>query len=549
MRFRWLAIVLVVSFGFVSLYAEIPKWATQQLSLRSLIHESITETQKWQNEDGAIYKRLNMYRWDDEVEIFYSWLALYYLTGDEGIYESVKKNALHYIQRGVDADMFDHGYYKDAWFDTEHTIEGLITLASLAWAKPGDSQVIEALEDIVEHAGNWVQGYAPWTAEETHLMRSTRPGTRKVESSGSAAIDWVFNLQFAKMAMAAYHATHKERYLTWCRNYVEAWISIMEKNFQENGYYVIPSSVDPYTGEIGPYSGVWWQSKFGTGWGWDTKGNNGNRDMRGAFLDLYRLTTDIQYLQALKRQIQTLFNEGDKNRPAHKFDGQSWIDDDDKVTVAMAVQISLLDQQTDEAFDDFINNWYLSLRYPYPDMHMWCFQKYGGLDKIDEINQYAKYSARNALEVIKALTGIPGPPDDWPRVGGMQGLTLVPFGGVQALRGEMPWMEVMYFKQDRSLGLDEGVAALFQKNDPDYKLFSICNTNQQDKTVWVQAGYLARPIRRVFVEGQPATHLDGFLAKLVVPAQSNIQVRLELGEPDTTPPAPPQNLDLAAIPQ
>jgi len=78
---------------------DIPNWASDQLVLRELVKQQITETMSWQNQDGVIFPSLSQWKWDDEVEIFYYWMIYYQLTGDESVYESVKSAANAFLQR------------------------------------------------------------------------------------------------------------------------------------------------------------------------------------------------------------------------------------------------------------------------------------------------------------------------------------------------------------------------------------------------------------------------------------------------------------------
>jgi len=517
-----------------------PKWASEQLYLRSLAEQGIRETQEWQVHNGSIFPYLNIWKLDDEVEIFYFWLHYYFLTGDESVYKSVKDVTLSYINRAL--YKFDHGYYGESFFDTEHTLEGMITLANLVWAKPDDQQIVAALEDVVEHCGNWVSDCEPWFNEETGHMRSLSLGTQEVLTNCNEAVDWVFNLQFVKMALAAYYATEKTRYYDWAQVYLDGWIQTIEKNEQQNGYYVLPSSVDPYTGKIAPYSNTWYCSAFGPGWGWSEKGNNANRDIRGAFIDFYRFSGEKKYLESVKKQIQTLFDNGVPYQPAHYFDGQNWITANDKVTARMGVQTSLFNDTVDTAFDNYIQTWYEYLRYPYPEMHLWSFRKYGGSEKIDEIQSYAIHGAERQLSKLKTLTQLPSDPDDFPEVGGLWGLAFVPFGGITSHRGEMPWTEVMYFKSDKSLGLPDGVAALFQNRDADYLHFSVSNTTSTSKEIWVKAGFLEKQIKNVWIDGSLDNTIENNLAHIVIPPETTVTVKMEYFVKDSVPPAAPQNV-------
>lgn len=517
-----------------------PTWASDQLELRALIKQQIYAIMKWQDSDGAIFSHLSQYKWDDEVEIFYNWMIYYQLTGDEKVYNSVKAAALNYLQRS--AHMLDHGYFKEPYYDTEHTLEGLIILASLAYMKPSDREVIRALEDIVEHVGNWVPGYASWFDPNTRHLKSVRPGTQKIDIDCPAAVDWVFNLQFAKMALAAYYATGNERYLNWVGEYNSGWIASIEKNEHENGYYVIPSEVNPVTGEIGSCSGNWYQAAFEPGWGWSEKGNNANRDMRGPFLDYYKLTRESKYLDCIKKQMLTLFRNGSPNEPAHYFDGIQWITGTDKVTAYMSIQSSLWSPETDDVLDNYLLAWYHFIPSPFPEMRYWYFRKNSDLQVINDIQSHAIRSANRALQEIQSLTQLPGEPDEFPKASGNWSLSLVPFGGITALRGEMPWTEVLYFKDDQTLGLEEGVAALVDQADDDSKIFWLYNSNSEDRFVTVQANFNPAFINRVIVDKNQVRGFDATRARIRVPANQTVLVELGIGVQDTIPPNMPQNL-------
>jgi hypothetical protein len=516
-----------------------PKWASDQLKLRSIVQQSIRETQKWQRKDGTIFPFLDVYKWDDEVEIFYYWMPYYLLTGDESVYNSIKGSALAYIQRAVKENLFDHGYYKDAFFDTEHTLEGMITLANLAWIRPDDDAVVSALEDVVEHAGNFVSGYEPWFEPTTSLMRTVSPGTKKVRRNNSASIDWAFNLQFVKMALATYYSTGNTRYLEWSKTYLDGWIRVLERNKKENGFYVLPAEVDPYSGAIGFLSGAWYYSAFQPGWGWQENGNSTNRDMRGAFLDTYRLTGERRFLEAQIKHVQTLFDNGTADQPANNFDGHNWKPGDNQSTVDMSVQASLLDNQMAPEFNNFMKRWYEYQRYPDPEFHYWAYRKFGGENKIELINAYALDNARKRLVELKEMTALPEQPDLFIRIGGYWGLTMPPFGGLASPRGEMPWLEVMYYKQDQSLGLPDGVATLFESSDESGKTLQICNTTDKSQTVWIQNGFPAGPIYRALVDGAADMFIEKNRVRVQVAAGRTISVRIETIFHDFEPPLPP----------
>ena len=486
-------LVLILFFFTNSLKADIPGWATQQLELGNILEQCIRETQKWQNDDGSIFEYLSQYKWDDEVEIFYGWTIYYLYTGDESVYESARGVAFKYLERA--GGNFVHGYYPDPFFDTEHTLEGLNMLGALAFVKPDDYEVLAALEDLVEHCGNWVPGYAEWFDENTQHMKSLRPGTTRVDDGCNSGIDWVFNLGFAKMALAAYHATDNPRYLNWVGDYLDGWISSMDRNERENGYYVLPSEVNPLTGQLGSCSSAWYYCSFEPGWGWHEKGNNANRDMRGAFMDYYKISKDSKYLDAFKKHLWTLFDNGSGYIPANTFDGTSWSAYSDKVTARMAAEASLVSAQSDPSFDSFLDNW----NFNQEDYLMWDYRYNENSNSLSALLNEAIKDANRTLEVLQNLQSLPASPDDFPEIREIWGVSLSAFGGVLANRGEMPWTEALYFKENGTVGLESGVAATVAKGNDSVKVVYLCNTNSQEKTLQLQANFRPANLKSVHV--------------------------------------------------
>jgi hypothetical protein len=269
--------------------------------------------------------------------------------------------------------------------------------------------------------------------------------------------------------------------------------------------------------------------------------------MRGAFIDYFRLTGDRKPLEAMKKHIQTLFNNGATNQPAHYFDGVRWIPDNDKITVWAAVQISLVDGQENDDFENFMWKWYDYPGYPESELHFWVYRKKGGEDKIRLINSRAIKNAQEQLDEIKALSALPEQADDFPTIGGEWGVTLVPFGGIYAQRGEMPWQEIVYYHADKSLGLPDGLAALVESVNGANKSFYVANSTNETKTIWVQSGYLREVILSAAVDGAPITDIENNLVRLHAPAGKTIRVVLSSDiEIDTTPPDVVQGLEIIA---
>jgi len=520
--------------------AAYPSWVVSQLWLRDLVKQFLYETMKWQAADGHIYDNLNEWRIDDEAELFLNWLPYYLISGDEKVYTAVRKALFLYLSRT--RSKFDHGYFKDAYFDTEHTLEAMIILANLAYAKPADTEVITALRDVVEHCANLVPGYAPWFNTTTKHLRSLRPGTKEINESCPYGIDWPFNLQFVKMALAYYNATRDIRYFNWAGEYLDGWIGSLERNERENGAYLMPWEVDPKTGALGSCSGKWWDDAFAPGWGWELGSMDAVRDMRGAFLDYYRLTKNRKYMDAIKKQVNFTFEQSSNFAPAIWYQNGQWINDNRSFSAApIFIAASLLDDEQQPLFESRLLRWHDNIDSKTLEQMFWHFRRYGKYSSMQAIlDRTIKWVQGNVNE-FKSLTSLPDP-DRFPDLEGMEGLTMSYFGGLPGDRGEMPWTEVLYLKADGSLGIEEGVAAMVERSDDSLRVLAMFNTTSQSKTVRLQADFVAKIIRSLQINLDAPVAVKARTATVTLPPEQLVRVTLRVTGSDTIPPLAPGNV-------
>ncbi len=520
-----------------------PAWVSYQLWLRDLAKKFFYQTMKWQQADGRLYPSLNIWRMDDETELFLAWTPYYLLTGDEAIYTAVKKILLVYYARNK--TRFEHGYFKDPFPDTEHSMEALILLANLAYVKPGDTEVVTLLRDLVEHCGNFAPGCEPWYNPATRHMRSLGPGTRSIDAKCPYGVDWPFNQQFAKLAFAYYNATKDVNYLNWARDYLDGWINSMDRCLLQNGAPMMPWEVDPQTGAFGACSGKWYDNKWQWGWGWDNASFEGIRDSRGAFLDCYRLTGQRVYVEKMKRMVNFCFDQSANDAPAIYLQNGVWTNDNRCYDAAKIITaLSLQDRQPDPAYDARLLDWYRFIDHPTIEQQLWYFRRYNNSDAILSVLKSAVKLVSKNLVQIDSMTAVPPDPDNFPDIEGIEGLTMTAFGGLLFDRGEMPWTEVLYFRQDNSLGLEPGVAGLVMASDDTVRIVSLFNTNSSSRVVKLQADFLPKMIQSVRVNQGAPTPVNALLASVTLPPEQLIQVTLRLGGGDTTPPLPAKNLRL-----
>ena len=523
---------------------ESPDWVLKQLELRSLVKQYLAEAMKWQSSEGYITDGINKWMISDKPQLYLNWTSYYLLSGDERIYTALKKAIFLYLHSS--SDQWDHGYLKNPTLTTQSTLEALTMLANLAYAKPDDQEVVQALGDMVEHCIHQVAGCARWYDKTSKHMVSTRLGTREVLSDCPDGVDWPFNLQWVKLALAYYVATGKSVYLDWCQDYLDGWIATMERNERENGVYLLPWEVDAQTGALGRCSGQWWQHGSDPYWGWTYGSFAAAADLRGAFLDYFRLSGKRNYLAAIKKQINFTFSKSSNFAPSIWLQGGKWVNDDRSFCAApLAVSASLLDPQADPSEEARLLRWYENVDAPTFEQFFWHFRRYGYYSSIQTVLERTSVWVRkniNEFTTLKTITK----PDRFPDLEGVEGLTMSAFGGLPSDRGEMPWTEIMYYRENNLLGLEEGVAAMVERSTDSSRVVALYNTSSQARTVKLQADYLPRFIVSLSINQQPLTLVHSFLAVVSLPPSQLVRVTLHTSVSDTIPPLSPQNLRLLA---
>jgi hypothetical protein len=517
-----------------------PDWAVEQLLLRDYVKQFLYEAMKWQSADGYITDGIHKWKIDDKPQLFLNWISYYLLTGDEKVYESLKKSVFLYLN--VSKEKLDHGYFKNAAPNTEYALGALIMLANLAYAKPNDAAVAAALGDIVEHCGNFVAGYEPWFNTATKHLRSVQPGTREIIATCNTGVDWPFNLRFAKMALAYYHSSGDVRYLNWCKDYLDGWMASLERNNRENGVFLLPWEVNPSTGALGSCSGKWWEHAATPYWGWEYGSLASAEDMRGAFLDFFRLTGQRPYLDAIKRQINFTFTHSNNFAPAIWYEAGRWVNDNRSFCATpIAVSVSLQDTELDPQYENRLLTWFQKVDAPTLEQYFWHFRRSGDYRSMLTIIKRTAVLAQENMIEFKSLVAITKP-DRFPDLEGMEGLTMSAFGGLPSGQGELPWTEVMYFKNDNTLGLEEGVASVVESANDSGRVIALYNTTNQPKTIKLQADYLPKIIKTLTLNNDSPVKVGTILAAVILPPLQLTRVSLQIADGDTVPPGSPINL-------
>ena len=203
-----------------------PPWASAMLDLMSAMDGWI----------AASIKRSRHCAWlggHDEGTFTSSWFAYYQLTGDRRVLDF-----LHFMRDGFlefAKRAFHHGYYAEG--EAHHQPEPFIFfLTRLFHLDPSDRAVAAALEHAAEHVGNWVEGLPPWYDWTAHRFRSWRIGTQHVQATSPWNHEVPDHMRFVQMAVVAFLATKRTRYLDLARDYANKWAKLILEHGPIPGY-------------------------------------------------------------------------------------------------------------------------------------------------------------------------------------------------------------------------------------------------------------------------------------------------------------------------
>ena len=189
-----------------------PAWVSNlqelQTEIRSWIHQSIQHQQKipWQ----GIH---------DEGAFISSWYGYYLATGDAKVldfFHWMRDGYLDWAQQGL-----HHGCYREG--EVHHGTENLILFLARLWPLEKDTAVIDALEDVAHHVGNWIEEIPAWYDWDAHLFRSWFLGSEVVRAMPPHNFNVPDHFRLIQIALSAYLATDESRYLEICQDYTDAW--------------------------------------------------------------------------------------------------------------------------------------------------------------------------------------------------------------------------------------------------------------------------------------------------------------------------------------
>jgi hypothetical protein len=276
---------------------EAPGWATNELTLRKTVGEWVEEAMR----------RQELVPWHgitDEGTFTESWGGYYLLTGDRKILEFMYKLRDGFLEWGDRTGALYHGYYAEG--DAHHQPETWIFFLGHLWWLEKNRRNVEVLEDAAHHIGNWVKDVPEWYDWENHCFRGGYPaiGTRVVREYPPYNYEAPTFFRFIQMALNAYLATGKRRYLRFSRDYADKWCDLILKpglppsNLYPAGYsmeertklYAATSHRRVEEGDLSHY---------------------GSGHVPDVLIDLYALTKEKRYLEAAMKLLELFRDDTD----------------------------------------------------------------------------------------------------------------------------------------------------------------------------------------------------------------------------------------------
>jgi len=156
----------------------------------------------------------------DEGAFVASWPAHALLSGDPAIGEFIKQLRGQFRQ-WADRELF-HGYWAEK--DVHHGTENHLYFLPRVWAMaPEQTAAAQMLEDLAEHLGNWVKDVPAWYDWEHHVLVSSWPGTRRLQTKSPHDLNVPDCWRLVTIALATFRATGVARYLEWAVDYADHW--------------------------------------------------------------------------------------------------------------------------------------------------------------------------------------------------------------------------------------------------------------------------------------------------------------------------------------
>lgn len=297
--------------------------------------------ERWGGDDGP----------DDAIENCIDWPIVHALGGSDDVLNMYKKAweghlRQYTLAKTVDVPFARDGmYYKEfpVMMDWLHNGEGLVVFNLQGLSDPKDPKYVERVKRFAGFYLNEDPGAPNYDAKHK-IIRSMFNGSRGPLLRKTTGLDWAGdpievenrfkprhgettyeqmvehfkdyndtvgdhpqNLKATTLAYNAYLVTHDEKYRKWLLEYVDAW----RERILANGN-IIPTNIGLDGKPGSDAGGHWWGGVYG--WGFTVydpaskKMASRNQHQAGiqGFMNAYALTGDDKYLDAWRKQIDTV---------------------------------------------------------------------------------------------------------------------------------------------------------------------------------------------------------------------------------------------------
>ena len=465
-----------------------PKWAENQLALK-------TEIGNWIQTGLRRHRTRDWAGITDEGTFTSTWDGYYLMTGDERIISF--KNQLRDSFWEHASTHLHHGYYKTGephhQTETYNDFLGPFTLLT----EEGRSKNSAILEDASHHLGNWVAGIPEWFDWSERRFLSWSIGTQKVSLEKEDTFETLEHFRFVLMALDTYTAGGDERYLEFAQVYSDRWLElILQDKSVPGALFPDAESERVYLEKRQRISGISFLS--------DIPRIDGG-GMADTFLTLYRLTNQAKYLDGLHIAFDQL----------QQLNQERGVYSEMQPRIMTEYRTITGDKRYDQWALDWLSNFELpdeelecrliltgdriSWEYQLPDdgqiktmppeaLLVLCYQ----ITQEEKFLNLAFSLGRKKLWAAQLLRDGREHGCDSRTISGVARVSVAPlyvavFGATLRFRSNINTVQIKYFKQDGSIGLPEGVAALFEPTTLNERKVHFYNSHSTEQIVKISA--------------------------------------------------------------
>lgn len=385
-------------------------------------------------------------------------------------------------------------------------------MGRLWYLDDNDERNIKVLEDFAHHLGNWVDGIPKWYDWEKHRFLNRYLGTVKVSNDSSTDFNYVGMFRWIIVALQTYLATGMKMYLDLCLDYTNRWCEFMEQ--AKEGEW-LPMTAGPNWENIeNPMSHELPADRVLTG------------GCCSSLLDFYLLTKNPRYSAMVKRTLREILKAAKLRigNPiwTHFPSAHDWVS---SVVAGNLANYRVItgDDEFDSVILDAVKKMgtcslprHLETSGQVPNLSMrWLYQTENGTEAeikglpptvealLFQITGDVKYISHALALTVRKLELVRPLSDEGRQSGCAHGninggvvltdvhATLFPATmGLYGLcqRGVSHYRPlVTYRKENGTIGLPKGVAALFIPTESDRRVVQLYNDNNEKITLEVTA--------------------------------------------------------------